>query len=124
MLFRSVRYRGPIGHEQVLDTFCGYDAFLFPTYSENYGHVIVESLLAGCPVIMSDRTPWRDLAKEHAGWDLDLSRKDQYEDAVRQIVAAGEADMRCMRAAAKKYICNKLNTQKIKDAYKRVFESG
>lgn len=120
----SVRYRGPIGHEQVLDVFCRYDAFLFPTYSENYGHVIVESLLAGCPVIMSDRTPWRDLAKEHAGWDLDLSRKDQYEDAVRQIVAAGEADMRCMRAAAKKYICNRLNTQKIKDAYKRVFESG
>lgn len=35
-----------------------HDLFAFPTMGENFGHVIFESLSAGTPVLVSDRTPW------------------------------------------------------------------
>jgi hypothetical protein len=41
-----------------------YDLFLFPTLGENYGHVISEALASGCPVVISDQTPWRNLEAE------------------------------------------------------------
>lgn len=46
-----------------------------PTFNENYGHAIVESFVAGLPVVISDRTPWRNLEKINAGWDIPLMIK-------------------------------------------------
>jgi glycosyltransferase involved in cell wall biosynthesis len=54
----AVRYRGELPPARVRDAFAGYDAFVFPTLGENFGHVIAESLSASCPVICSDTTPW------------------------------------------------------------------
>jgi glycosyltransferase involved in cell wall biosynthesis len=47
--------------------------FYMPTLGENYGHAIVEALTHCTPVIISDRTPWRNLARLNAGWDLPLN---------------------------------------------------
>ncbi|QOC92749.1 glycosyltransferase [Micromonospora craniellae] len=62
-----VTYRGELPAAEVLATFGRYDAFLFPTLGENYGHVIVESLAAGCPVVCSDETPFSELIAEAGG---------------------------------------------------------
>src|ERR1019366_6035225 len=63
-----VEYQGQIEHEKIGPVFAEHDLFLFPTLGENFGHVICEALLAGCPVLISDQTPWRDLEKRGAGW--------------------------------------------------------
>lgn len=55
----SVNYRGAVPADQVAKVFRQYDLFAFPTRGENFGHVIFESLNAGTPVLLSDRTPWR-----------------------------------------------------------------
>lgn len=68
----QVNYRGTVTPDQVANVFSGYDLFFFPTRGENYGHVIAESLSAGTPVLLSDQTPWQDLAKDNLGWDLPL----------------------------------------------------
>ncbi|MGE8353669.1 MAG: glycosyltransferase family 4 protein [Pseudomonas protegens] len=67
-----VNYCGSIRPEQVKEKFSRYDLFLFPTRGENYGHVIAESISAGTPVLLSDRTPWRDLEQQGTGWVLPL----------------------------------------------------
>ena len=45
---------------------------------DSFGHVILEALSAGLPVIISDQTPWRDLASKQTGWDLPLEQGDQF----------------------------------------------
>ncbi|WP_407291291.1 glycosyltransferase family 4 protein [Stutzerimonas zhaodongensis] len=68
----SVNYCGSIKPDSVADIFSSHDLFLFPTRGENYGHVIAESLSVGTPVLLSDQTPWQDLAQNDLGWDLPL----------------------------------------------------
>lgn len=54
-----VEYIGAIDPKNVWDTFRQFDLFVFPTKGENFGHVILESLSAGTPVLVSNKTPWQ-----------------------------------------------------------------
>ena len=62
-----ITYQGELRPADVPVTFGKYDAFLFPTKGENFGHVIAESLSASCPVICSDRTPWTEILETGGG---------------------------------------------------------
>jgi glycosyltransferase involved in cell wall biosynthesis len=81
-----VRYRGMVPHERVPAVLADYHAFFLPTRGENFGHAILEALTAGCPVIVSDRTPWRGLADHKAGWDLPLERPAEFVCVLRRCV--------------------------------------
>jgi glycosyltransferase involved in cell wall biosynthesis len=63
----NVRYRGELAPADVCRTFARYDAFVFPTLGENFGHVLAESLSASCPVICSDQTPWTPVLEGGGG---------------------------------------------------------
>src|SRR5208283_1031370 len=56
-----VRMHPAVNHFEVARLFSQYHLFYCPTLGENYGHVISEALAAGCPALISDRTPWRGL---------------------------------------------------------------
>lgn len=60
-------YRGQFRPGDSADIFAKSDLFLFPTRGENFGHVIAESLAAGCPVAISDKTMWTDLVNNGCG---------------------------------------------------------
>jgi glycosyltransferase involved in cell wall biosynthesis len=51
-------YHGDLKPNDVHSAFQMYDVFFLPTGGENFGHVIFESLSAGTPVVISDKTPW------------------------------------------------------------------
>jgi glycosyltransferase involved in cell wall biosynthesis len=56
--FISVELHGPVPSDVVSSVLRTYDVFFFPTLSENFGHVIFESLSVGTCVVVSDNTPW------------------------------------------------------------------
>ena len=63
---------GSIPHEQVSKYYLSSDIFCLPTLHENYGHVILEALSYGLPIIISQNTPWRDIEAKKVGFDLPL----------------------------------------------------
>ena len=105
-----VRYLGPVRPEQVVATLAGYDLMLLPTAGENYGHAIVDSLMAGTPVLVSDRTPWRGLAEARAGADLPLEDEGQWLGWIRRFAAMDEAELAGWRAGARRFVENALKT--------------
>lgn len=98
----QARYHGILPHPQVAEVLRRHDLMLLPTWGENFGHVILESLAAGCPVLISDQTPWRGLEELGVGWDLPLDRHGAFVDALRrcQAMDAGEHGRWSARAAA------------------------
>jgi len=80
----KVQYKGAVDHEDVMQVFTAHDLFFLPTKGENYGHVIIEALAAGCPVLISDQTPWRNLEQEKVGWDISLDRPEEFTSILQQ----------------------------------------
>ena len=74
----AITYRGGVEHSRVFDVMAGYDVFFLPTLGENFGHVIMEAMAAGTPVLISDCTPWRGLADLGVGHDLSLTDEDAF----------------------------------------------
>lgn len=69
----TVRYHGAVPSEQVPGLFAGpCHALCMPNEGDNFGHTMLEALSAGLPLLISERTPWRQLRQRHAGWDLPL----------------------------------------------------
>ena len=63
---------GSVDREEITRVLASADFLVMPTLGENYGHAIVESWGAGTPVIISDRTPWKNLKDQKLGADLQL----------------------------------------------------
>jgi len=82
----KVSYCGCVSHEKVLSLMSDYELFFLPTLGENFGHVIVEAFCAGCPVLISDQTPWRDLEEKGIGWDIPLNRPDLFQNVLQKCI--------------------------------------
>jgi len=80
----TVNLKGLVDHSELTGLLCNYHFLLLLTKNENYGHAIVESMVSGCPVIISDRTPWRNLNETNAGWDLSLEDNSKILKALQQ----------------------------------------
>ncbi|MED3075883.1 glycosyltransferase [Bacillus wiedmannii] len=99
----QVNYMGQVNNNKVHLLLSNYNAFLFPTFGENYGHVIVESLLAGCPVIISDQTPWKNLKNEGAGWTIPLEKEETFISALNDIVHMDSEEFQQLSRSASEY---------------------
>ncbi len=117
----KVEYKGLVNHDQVHDTFRKYDAFIFPTFSENFGHVIAEALMVGCSVIISDQTPWTDVADVKGGWSIPLEKSEQYIQAIQEIVNADEDEEILFRKNILNYIGEKMNLKALQENYVECF---
>lgn len=71
----SVNYLGVQPNNQLIDTLSKHHFLFFPTLGENFGHIILESLIAKTPLIISDKTPWKNLEEKGIGWELELKNK-------------------------------------------------
>ncbi|AZU64484.1 glycosyltransferase [Neobacillus mesonae] len=116
-----VNYYGSLSHDKVQMVMRNSDVFLLPTLGENYGHVIVEALMSGTPIIISDQTPWRNLESYKAGWDISLENKGGYTQAIQTLVNMDQHEHFKYKIAATKYISEALRVQETKNAYLELF---
>ncbi|QQS41965.1 MAG: glycosyltransferase family 4 protein [Acidobacteriota bacterium] len=99
----EVSYKGPLRHEEVARSMLKYHFKIMPTLGENFGHVFLEALSAGCPLIISDRTPWKDLEAKRAGWSLPLEKPEMWQSVLERCVAMEQAEFRQMAGSARAY---------------------
>ena len=117
-----VRHCGSIPYEMVARKMTDYDYFVLPTLGENFGHVMPEAFSAGCPVLISDQTPWRNLEEKNIGWDLPLDRRDLWRAAIQKCVDMNSADYATQSRAARQYAIDWLAAPEIVQANERVLD--
>ena len=106
----TVRYMGVIDHNQVASTIAGYHAYYMPTTGENFGHSIVEAMLLGKPVVISDQTPWTDV-NGNGGFAIPLNDENAFVAALQDLCEMDETDYHACEKKIQYYIGTKLNTE-------------
>jgi len=84
---KNIHFVGPQFGEAKWDFLRSADIMVLPTYSENFGIVIAESLAVGVPVITTKGTPWKELNTHKCGWRIALTisnLKDSLEEAMQE----------------------------------------
>ncbi len=117
----KVKYNGELAFNKIQDTIVQYHCLLLPTLNENFGHSIVESLLCGCPAIISDQTPWNDLEPAHAGFAISLNNQKGFEKAIEYYANLNQEEFLKASLAAQHYIASKINIQQTVELYKNLF---
>lgn len=88
----SVSYDGEVAPSDVASAYAGAHALLLPTLGENHSFVIEDALRFGCPLLISDRTPWSAIVEQGAGYVIPLSESSQWHAAIRAINEMNNAD--------------------------------
>ena len=99
----TVHAKGPVPYQEVPKTLAKYHFFVLPTLGENFGHIFVEALAAGCPLIISDRTPWRDLEAKDIGWDMSLDEPSRWIAAINTCLAMEQDEYTQMSGNARRF---------------------
>ncbi len=97
----TVKYHGAIEPQDIPAVLSQHHFLFMPTRGENFGHIIYESLNCGTPVIISDRTPWKDLKNQGAGWDIPLENQHQFIEAIESCATMSAKEYEQLRATAR-----------------------
>ncbi|MBN1946988.1 MAG: glycosyltransferase [Bradymonadales bacterium] len=116
-----VTYHGPVDPSDVEAVLSRYHALLLPTQTENHGHVILEALAAGCPVVISDRTPWRGLAEQGVGWDLPLQERDRFTEVLQALVEMGQEQHRRIVEGARQFANRRRDDYRLVEQSRQLF---
>ena len=97
---KLIRYVGSIPADEVVTFLSRFDLFVFPTLGENFGHVVLESLAAGTPVIVGNDTPWHRIEASGAGWVCDPTNPGAIAELIERFLSLDEETRGRMRIAA------------------------
>jgi len=97
----TAHYGGELNNDAVPAVMAGQDLMFMPSRSENFGHAIFEALAAGTPVLIGDKTPWRDLAAARAGFDIALPNPQALASAIDLLAGMSAMEFALWRAGAR-----------------------
>lgn len=118
-----VRYTGVVAADDAVPFLGRFDLLVLPTLGENFGHVVLESLAAGTPVIVGRDTPWRQVETAGAGWLCDPARPQDVAELIRRFAALDDDARARMRRAARQVAAGVLNDSGGVDANRAMFQA-
>lgn len=113
-----IKFNGPIDHSQVRTTLASFDAFVFPTYFENFSHAIAESLSVSTPVISPNTTPWTDVLSKGGGRVIESSPGVTLPEILQELSEMSSQELFAFRTASGLAF----NSWRQKSAEKHIFE--
>ena len=118
-----IKYVGSIPADGAISFLRRFDLFVFPTLSENFGHVVLESLAAGTPVIVGNDTPWHQIETFGAGWICEAGSPEAVAALIERFLALDEGARMRMRTAARALARQVLNDPRGVDANRAMFRA-
>lgn len=119
----NVEIVGGVRYEAVLNHLIASHFFVLPTLNENFGYVFVEAMAAGCPLVISDRTIWNEIAEHGAGYALPIDASADWTSKLQECVEMPDTSYRRMSAAAREYSVAWLNDPDVQNATANVLRA-
>ena len=119
----KITYRGILDYSDVPEVLSRYHAFILPSETENYGHAIVEALLSGIVVIISNNTPWSSAKDYRAGYVIDGKNIQGYAEALNEVLQMDNKEYDDMVERSIEYIKKEINLEQLVQKYINAFNS-
>jgi glycosyltransferase involved in cell wall biosynthesis len=117
-----VKYVGTVPSDNVVDFLSRFELFVFPTLGENFGHVVLEALAAGTPVIVGCETPWAKLDSTGAVWTCDPCNPEAIARLIDRFLDLREEDRIRMRTAARNLAVEIINNPSNLEAHRSMLQ--
>lgn len=98
------------------------ELMILPTYSENFGNVIAESLAVATPVITTTGTPWQGLEQRQCGWWVSPN-SDQLEHALRAATSTSKEELQKMGIRGQEWINAEFSWDRIAAQMVEIYKS-
>ncbi len=118
----KVNYKGALPHHEIDASLQQYHALFLPSTGENFGHIIVEAMANACVPIISNKTPWKNLATNNIGFDIDLTTPEDFAQAIDTLALMDEKTFNKMAKNAFHYAKQISNNQSLTEQYKQLFQ--
>ncbi len=115
-----VKFVGGVYNGEKWELYRNVDFFVLPTYCENFGYVIAESLAVGTPVITTQNTPWEILEQNNCGFWIPLN-VDSVIEAVGKMIAKSDEELRVMGENARRLIEAQCNSGLVASAMVKLY---
>lgn len=115
-----ISFVGGIYGEQKWDLYRNSDFFVLPSYTENFGYVIAESLACGTPVITTKGTPWEDLENYHCGCWIERS-VESFVESMTRFVAMDAGELKALGCNGRRLIEEKYSSASVAKALQKVY---
>ena len=100
---RRLVFEGELNGEDKVRFMAGSDCLVLPTFSENFGMVVAESLACGTPVVCSHGAPWKGLETNKCGWWVETTPK-AFEKAMRVVMSMSRQELKSLGANGREWM--------------------
>lgn len=97
--------------------------FILLSDVESFGHAIFEALAVGCPVLVSNQTPWKNLQRKKAGWDLPIADLNLIADTLQMIVNMDDQEWQSFRNGSLNLANSYVKSLNVDKEYRILFEN-
>ncbi len=124
----SVDFAGPKFDEELLSEYQRASVSVLPSFTENFGGVVIDSLACGCPVIASTGTPWSVLQgdgtseESRCGWWVGNS-PSSLAQALREAMSLDEKAHRQMSAAGCRLVASDYTWPRVGEKLLSIYQS-
>ena len=119
-----INFKGPIVNSKIFNLLQNYHVFILPTQGENFGHIIFEALTSGCVLLISNKTPWKGIEDNNAGWALPLTDKRLFEDKLNHLCGMNEQEFNEKSKAAYEYSQTYVSSMNLQNRYITLFKTA
>ena len=116
----KVRFLGGISPTELPKHFHAAHFLMSSTTQENFGHSIVEAWAHGCPVLISDRTPWLQLQEKGIGWDWPLEA-EAWQRGLSNALAMNADEWEIMSAKSREFFKTEVRNDNAEKANLKLF---
>jgi glycosyltransferase involved in cell wall biosynthesis len=121
----NIHYSDACSRQELLRYYQSAEVFLFPSFFEGFGLVLLEAMACGLPLLASDGTGAANIVDSENGKVLPAGDIEAWIEALRQISASRENLPRMQKAAREKALqCNWENYRQAVSAAVAIYDSA
>jgi glycosyltransferase involved in cell wall biosynthesis len=118
---QRVRFEGPLDGEDRLRAYAQASLFVMPTWNENFGLTVAESLAARTPALVSKGAPWSALDGERCGWWIDCG-VESFEAGLMRAIACSDDELAAMGERGRAWIAEEFGWKAVASQAEVLYE--